>query len=463
MELEAEELSAQHDYGLIMQQLIDNIENAEHEVSRKNELRSQTAATKAADEGDLAQTTKDREEDQTYLDDMTALCEQKAADFKSRQRLRAEEIGALDKAIEVISSSTVAGAGETHLPTLLQLRQWRSANPAMAMQLSNDAHSPLRERAAAFLAGRAQRTGSRLLSEAALRAASDPFKKVKKLIKDLISKLMEEGTSETEHKGWCDAELVANKLTRAARTQDVSQLSAEIEDLTATIAQLTQDIADLTAAVKELDEAMATSTAERSESKESNERTIKEAQEAQAAVEQAIVVVKDYYAKSAEATALVQVKRTAARAPVDDAPETFVKPYKGMLPGGGNVVDFLEVILTDFARLESETAAMEAAEQDAYKKFMFESGKDKSLKETEIKYKSGVKTDKEGALHAAKTELKATQEELEKANAYYEKLKPSCVDSGITYEERVKRRDEEIESLQDALKILAGQDVPLAA
>ena len=49
-----------------------------------------------------------------------------------------------------------------------------------------------------------------------------------------------------------------------------------------------------------------------------------------------------------------------------------------MLPEGGGVVDFLEVILSDFARLESETSASEAAEQDAYDQFMFESKKDKA-------------------------------------------------------------------------------------
>ena len=46
-----------------------------------------------------------------------------------------------------------------------------------------------------------------------------------------------------------------------------------------------------------------------------------------------------------------------------------------------------------------------------------------------------------------------------KALAYYEKLKPSCVDSGVSYEDRVARRKEEIQSLQEALKILNGDDI----
>ena len=58
--------------------------------------------------------------------------------------------------------------------------------------------------------------------------------------------------------------------------------------------------------------------------------------------------------------------------PAEDAPETVDRPYKGMLPEGDNVVDFLEVMFSDFARLESETISAEAAEVEEYKKFMHE-------------------------------------------------------------------------------------------
>merc|ERR1712228_264985 len=145
---------------------------------------------------------------------------------------------------------------------------------------------------------------------------------------------------------------------------------------------------------------------ERSESKATNEQTIKDAKEAQTALEQALAVLKDFYAKSAEATALVQ------QTPGEDAPETFSEPYKGLMAEGGNVADFLEVVLTDFARLESETAAAEAQEAKEYDNFMFESKKDKALKENEQGHKEQKKVDQEGALHAAEEEFKVTQEEL---------------------------------------------------
>jgi len=56
-------------------------------------------------------------------------------------------------------------------------------------------------------------------------------------------------------------------------------------------------------------------------------------------------------------------------------------------------------------------------------------------------------------------DLETTQAELDAALDYYEKLKPDCVDQGLSYEDRVARRKEEIVSLQEALKILSGSDI----
>merc|ERR1719414_2847292 len=275
------------------------------------------------------------------------------------------------------------------------------------------------------------------------------------MIKDMISKLVQEATAETEHKGWCDTELTTNKQTRDQKTEAVEQLTADKEDQTSTIAQLTQEIEDLTTAIKELEVAMAEAASDRAASKQKNEETIADAKAAQVAVEQATAVLRDFYAKSAQATSFTQV----SQAPAEDAPETFDKPYKGLLTESGSVVDFMEVVLTDFVRLESDTASSEQAEADAYKKFMFESEKDKALKENEKGHMEAKRKDTQSALTATEEELKLTQTQLDKAIAYYEKLKPTCVDSGITYEERVRRREEEIQSLQEALKILIGTDV----
>merc|ERR1719486_922816 len=116
----------------------------------------------------------------------------------------------------------------------------------------------------------------------------------------------------------------------------------------------------------------------------------------------------------------------------------------------------LEVIESDFARLLAETTADEQEAAAEYEKLSSESSEDKALKETDSKSKTGEKTRKESALASAQKDLASTKEELSAAMDYYAKLKPSCVDAGISYEERVAKRKEEIESLQEALKILSA-------
>merc|ERR1719183_2596716 len=126
------------------------------------------------------------------------------------------------------------------------------------------------------------------------------------MIKDLIVRLMEEANEEAEHKGWCDTELSSNEQTRKEKTESVQMLTAEIDELNASVAQLGEDIKELSKAVAELDKGMATATEQRQKEKAENEATIKDASDAQTAVAQALVVLKEFYAKAAESTALIQ-------------------------------------------------------------------------------------------------------------------------------------------------------------
>merc|ERR1719316_901794 len=173
----------------------------------KTEEKATKSENKAKAEAELADTTATRDDDAKYLKDLVATCAQKASDFESRQQLRTEEIAAIEKAIEIISSSAVAGAAEEHLPGLIQAK-------AALMQLRADGRSPAQTQVAAYLRIKGKQLNSRVLSTLAVRVEADPFKKVKKMIKDLITKLLEEANEEAAHKGWCDAELATNEQTR---------------------------------------------------------------------------------------------------------------------------------------------------------------------------------------------------------------------------------------------------------
>jgi cbb3-type cytochrome oxidase cytochrome c subunit len=446
-DLEKEEMNAKHAFEMLIQDLTAQIEQATADRSLKSETKSKKLQAKATAEGDLTDTTTTRDADQKYLSDLTATCEQKASDFEGRQQLRAEEIEAIQKAIEILSSGAVSGAADKHLPSMLQTNGFT----ALVQRRSGGA-SP-QERAVDYLREQAQRTNSRVLSAIAVKAADDPFGKVKKMIKDLIVRLMEEANEEAEHKGWCDTELSTNEQTRKEKTEAVETLHAEIDELEASIAKLTGDLSELSKAIADLTSAMAKATTIRQDEKATNQATIKDAQEAQTAVAQALTVLKEFYAKAGEATSLLQ------HATEQEPPATFDSPYQGMGAASGGVVGMIEVIQSDFARLEADTTASEATSQKEYDEFMTDSKVDKAQKETDTEHKTAKKQDQTQALTVKRSDLEGTQKELDASLAYFDKLKPSCVDSGVSYEDRVSRRKEEIESLQEALRILNGEDI----
>jgi len=447
-DLEKDEMGAEHAFNLMQMELKDSISAAESMRATKAKMKAGKEADAATDKGSLADTMASKAEDEKYLADLVAQCEQKSNDFASRQQLRAEELEAIMKAIEIISSPDVAGNAGKHGVALAQ---------SFALRASHKSKGRVAPGVVSYIQSRADALQSRGLRMLAMQVAeteremADPFKKVKKMIDSMITKLLEEANEESDKKGWCDKEMAVNGQTREDKTEEVNTLTAEMDKLKADIMKLGQQIADLSTAITEIDSAMAEATDIRLAEKEKNKNTIEDAKDAQTAVGQAITVLKDFYAKAATATALVQGKQT----PEEEAPETFDEPYTGMGGASGGVVGLLEVIESDFNKLEAETAAAEDEAAKEYDRFMAESKKDKAVKTADMDYKKKTKTQKESDLSDTEGDLKGTEKELQSALFYYEKIKPQCVDAGVSYEERVAKREAEIESLKTALKILS--------
>merc|ERR1719207_467766 len=162
--------------------------------------------------------------------------------------------------------------------------------------------------------------------------------------------------------------------------------------LTGTISKLSEDITELSEGIATIDKAVAEATADREAEKAKNTETIADA----------------------EAASLTQMK-----GPAEDAPETFDGAYKGNQDQASGVMGMLEVIQSDFARLESETTAGEAEAADVFQKYSSDSATNKAVKETDVKHKTSKKQETESSLAEAKKDLAATHEELSAAMDYY--------------------------------------------
>merc|ERR1719313_2826447 len=214
-DLEKDEMGAKHAYDLMMLELKDSISAAESMRATKAKMKAGKEADAATDKGSLSDTMASKAEDEKYLEDLVAQCEQKSNDFTSRQQLRAEELEAIQKAIEIISSPEVAGNAGKHLS---------------------------------------------LAQSFALRASHK-------------SKGRMEPSEEADKKGWCDKEMAVNGQTRDDKTEEVNTLTAEVDKLKAEIMKLSEQIADLAVAIQEIDAAMVNATEIRQAEKAKNDAT----------------------------------------------------------------------------------------------------------------------------------------------------------------------------------------------
>jgi len=378
-----------------------------------------------------------------------AECKATSEDFENNQVTRAGELTAIKKAVEILDSDAVAGNAETHLPKLIQ-----QSSGAFAQLRASGANPETARRVAEFLKLRAAKSGSRYLALIAARAQSDPFSKIKKMIKDLIVKLMEEANGEADQHAYCTTELSTNKQTREIKSEETDELSANLESEEATFQKLTTETTQLSDTIAEIKGSQAAATKIRGEEKATNAATVADAKEAQDAVERATKVLKDFYASSAD-LALMQGKQSFK----DEMKQAALPTYRGNQDSSTGIFGMLEVVLSDFARLESETSQSEDLQQTTYDKMMDATNEDVAVKDTEMKHKLNKKDQAGENITNLKKNLAMTQSELDTALDYYAKLKAECVDTGISYEERKAMREEEIVSLQEALKMLVGEDI----
>jgi len=438
LQLEKSEMSSKANFEALMQTLNNHIQQNTKAVSSKVAAKAQKKVNAGTSKGDLSITENAQSEDTTTLSDTKAACQSASEEYEKNQNTRADEIEAIQKAVEILSSDAVSGAADKHLPAMLQSSKKGKVLAQLRTVAMGDAEKA--KSAAAYLQAQSVKIGSRYLSVMASHLTADPFAKVKKMIKDLLTKLMEEANGEADHKGYCDAEMATNKQTRENKAAEVDDLTQQIDSLTAETAQLTEEITLLSDSIAEIKLQQSEATGLRNEEKEKNGNTVAEAKSAQVAVEKATQVLKDFYAT--QDGAFLQGKAKAKA------------PYQGMGASGGGIMDFLEVVLSDFARLESETSTGEDSQAAEYEKFMDESNADAAVKDTEMSHKVGKTQTNKETIRNLQKELGLTQDELTSALNYYDKLKPDCVESGMSYEDKKRMREEEIQSLKEALTLL---------
>jgi hypothetical protein len=288
------------------------------------------------------------------------------------------------------------------------------------------------------------------------RLADDPFVKVRGILNDLVARLESDATAEQTQKSFCDTNMEAAITKRDERKAEMETLSTSIEATSAEIKELEDTIAALAEEVAALHRSIQEMTDLRNEEKALNAKTIEDADAGKLAVAGAIIALQNFYGTQfLQRDGYVPPNADREGKTVGDlAPKTFTGAYDGKMAESKSVIGLLEVISSDFERTSTSTAAAEATQESEYQTQKTSVETELGLKEASKEAEETSKTDKETALVGFKDSLKDETGLHATALTELEALKASCVDAAESYAERAARREQEIEGLKDALRIL---------
>jgi len=293
---------------------------------------------------------------------------------------------------------------------------------------------------------------STLLSQLAVQIRADPFAKIKKLIQETIERLLHEAAEEANQKGWCDKAQADAKQKRTYAAEEIEALNGEMAGLEGRRNKLAEELEVLRKEIPDLKERRDEAEKMREEEKAENERTVEEASAGLDAINMAIDILDKFYKTAAKS----KVDLSLAQGPMDDAPGAGFEAgeaYTGAGGESGGILGMMDVIKSDFERTISETQKAEKKASTDHRNFMTETGKSLAEKEMAEEQKDDQHANTVEELDSARESLAAEAAILSTSIKELIELKPTCIDTGMSYEERVARREDEIESLKKALCI----------
>lgn len=498
-EKEEEGKKAKESHDELMEKKTSAMDTADGQKTDAEEAIEECKTTITEATETLIQAQKDLEDDQAYLKDLTKRCETKAKEWDQRSAMRANEIEALSKALDIIKGakgklpgkkkdlllqdrgeqSSIAVSPEPHGLSLAEadvgdlglslIQETKSPREQVAKLLQkaplNLTPDERREKALSLLATEATRLNSAILKAFVTNVAPDPFKKVKALITKMIQELMQEAVDQANHKGFCDSEIATAMGHRDNLAEKSSSLRARLEQLAVDKEELEELIEDTEADLKDLNAALEKATKMREDEKEDNAETLKEATEGRDAIKSAIEVLEDFYrgARHKKITFVQTVDstwsiHTFVQRSSEDPPGGEPKgSYTGNQEGGRKIIEMLQKVLQNF---EDSIKEVEAADAKSRQEFVdFERTSKSSIMEKETG-KAQAEADLKAndiATVQAHEDLEDTQKQLDLALKELEQLRPAC-DLGASFKERAEARDKEIEALKKAICILDSPD-----
>jgi len=430
------ENNAKNAYDMLKQGLTDKIKTISKEMAEAKKTKAATSEAQATATGNLEVTQKDLSEDEKELAELHRECLDKATSFEEDMTSHNEELKALAEAKKILVATTGGAAQQSY--DLAQTKELLSSFVQVSLKSAS-------ENGGTQALHVVRRIGLKYHSSSLIslanhiektmrysdRTGADPFGKVKSMVEGMINKLQKEAESEAKKKDYCDKEMGQTQSSKEEkewsiemlRTQ-VDVLSAETKTLKAEVARLEKEIGSLIRTQAEMDKLRAEEKSLYSKNKPIMEQGLE-------GVKSALKVLREYFAQEQDS----QSSSSGA---------------------AGGIIGMLEVVESDFSKGIAEMTSSEESAAAEYTAATNENNIAKSTKEQDVKFKTAEYVSYEKTISDIQSDTSGVKSELDAVLEYFSSLKKDCIAAPSSYEDRKKRRDDELAGLREALSSLGA-------
>eukprot|EP00930_Biecheleria_cincta_P013348 TRINITY_DN11947_c0_g1_i1.p1 TRINITY_DN11947_c0_g1~~TRINITY_DN11947_c0_g1_i1.p1 ORF type:complete len:669 (-),score=210.69 TRINITY_DN11947_c0_g1_i1:42-2006(-) len=431
-ELQAEEAKNKATFEKLIAAKRLEISTGKEQIASKKEQKTSADEERVHLKRDVKDTEASIGSDVAFSAEVKEKCAAKAKAWEQRQKTRADETEAVEKAISVLDADDAQALfGKTMNPSFLQLA-------------SEEEHAR-RKHAWEILSSAGQKLDQRLVT-LAVEAKLDDFGRVKEKIDIMVFALKKEQADEVEKKDYCSAEFQKNGLAIEAKTRAGESLGAESEVLTSKLGDAAEEVQALQDEIKEMKKQQKVAAQNREKENAEFQKVVAEQRQTQTLLKQASVVLGSFYNKKDDSFVQTQA--------IPKETETF-GAYKSSSSSNG-VMLMLQQLSAEAKEMERESVAAERESQADYEAFGKEIAADIETKNKLLNDRADERAQTEGTLVETRESKRGVSAQIEQLANTKLQLHETCDFTVQNFDARQKARVDEMEALSQAKAMLSG-------
>jgi len=271
--------------------------------------------------------------------------------------------------------------------------------------------------------------------------APEALNPVTDLLRQLIARLQEEASAETSHKEWCDNEKQTSTQAKTARETAIGNLQQEIPRLQTSIEMTDRERQFAQETLQRIADENVAASAVRSTSNEEFTRAHADHVEVIRALDSALSAMTGMSFSLLETGAASGARQS---------------PFSAHSEAGAatNAVGMLQDLRNQYVAAKADLEAEEKQQESSFLALKHANEVFRRATQQTLNTKEQEGRQLTQRLGEAEKELDGARTELGEVTKYLTDLQPACDDIRSSFEERKRRREEEVQALQAALNAL---------